>query len=244
MFFAKPNRTIQSPTDLRPITLLNGLLKIVEVLYSFRIERELAELDFFSPIQFAYQKNRSTGDAVQKVINDMKRAKRFKYAAVICLDASAAFDSINWSIIIDNLAKSGTSSTCIRMCQDLLTGRTVKLNQKEYETQRGTPQGGCASPLLWRIGTNELADKLSKQNRARSSQFADGIAMVVHGSNEIEFKSSLDQAVRVVREWCDRAERKLNASKTEAMSIGKKRIENVQIEANEIKLNTKLKYLG
>ena len=130
------------------------------------------------------------------------------------------------------------------MCQDLLTGRTVRLNQKEYETQRGTPQGGCASPLLWRIGTNDLAEKLNKQKRARSTLFADDIAMVAHGSSETEFQSSLDKAIRVVKEWCDRAGVKLNANKTEAMSTGRVRIESIRIENAEIKMKAKLKYLG
>lgn len=244
IFFAKPNRVIKSPADLRPITLLIGFLKIAEALFSRRIEHELNERNFFSPHQFAYQKGKSTVDAVERVVREMQKAKKHNYAAVISLDASMAFDSINWNVIIDNLIEARASSTCIRMCQELLTDRKVTLNGTEYETERGVSQGGCASPLLWRIGCNNLPTELSKLKRVRESVYADDTGMIVYGNTRDKFDDELRKAIDVAKNWCDRAEVQLNAGKTEAMSIGKKTLQSVMIDQKEIKTKKHLKLLG
>lgn len=48
IYFSKPNRKISKPSDLRPITLVNGFCKIAETLFTSRIESELNKLNFFS----------------------------------------------------------------------------------------------------------------------------------------------------------------------------------------------------
>lgn len=50
--------------------------------------------------------------------------------------------------------------------------------------------------------------------------------------------------MKVIEDWCHRAEIKLNASKTEFISIGKIRIIEASINNEVIKANDKLKYLG
>ena len=54
----------------------------------------------------------------------------------------------------------------------------------------------------------------------------------------------MSTAIGVARNWCDRAEVKLNPEKTEVMSIGKRRLKNVKIDEKEIEPKKKLKYLG
>lgn len=89
------------------------------------------------------------------------------------------------------------------MCQELLTNRRVTLNGIEYEAQRGVPQGGCASPLLWRIGCNNLATEMSKLKRVRETLFADDTALIVYGDTQAEFSRNVSMAIKIARDWCD-----------------------------------------
>lgn len=155
IYFPKPNRDIKLPSDYRPITLLNNFCKLAECLIIKRINNKLNEVDFYSNLQYGFKKKTSTIDAIKSMYNKiLDKKNNFKKVILICLDMSSAFDTIKWQKIIDNLLKSNLSREHIMACQNLLIERKVFLNDNVIESERGTPQGGKASPSLWKIGMN------------------------------------------------------------------------------------------
>jgi retron-type reverse transcriptase len=180
IYFVKPNRTASKPGDLRPISLINGFMKIGEALFAERIERHLIEKNFFVDNQFGYRKGSTIANAVQKIVNDIKLSRRYIYAVMISIDFSGAFDSLSWKIIVHNLERVDADRTFIKMTQSLLTGRAVQLDNIQLKTKRGTPQGGKASPLLFRIGMNNLIGNLNKVNNSRTTALADDTAIIVY----------------------------------------------------------------
>jgi hypothetical protein len=44
-----------------------------------------------------------------------------------------------------------------------------------YESNIGCPQGGRASPFLWRIGMNSLLKKMEKVNGIKAIAYADDL---------------------------------------------------------------------
>lgn len=62
--FTKPGRRLKNVTDLRPITLLNNMLKVGEAVFARAIERELDRLNFFEENQFGFRSGASTIDAI------------------------------------------------------------------------------------------------------------------------------------------------------------------------------------
>ena len=124
-------------SDLRPITLINGFCKIAEALYAIRIEGELNANDYFSDKQYGFCRGKSTVDAAKKVVDDIKCAKKFRYAVAIAFDASSAFDTLNHTTVIDNALKANLDTTYIKMLQSLLVNRTIQLDDKMYKSTTG-----------------------------------------------------------------------------------------------------------
>jgi hypothetical protein len=139
IFFAKPNRKAREPSDFRPICLINGFMKITEALFARRIEEELDRIEYFVDNQFGFRKNFSTESAIVNVINNIKTARKYKYAAVIALDFSSAFDNLSWNSIINNLINKNTDNSYIKMAQDLLVNRCIRFEDTIYKTEIGTP---------------------------------------------------------------------------------------------------------
>lgn len=244
IYFCKPNRVVNSPSDLRPITLINGWCKICEALFASRVEDELNRTNFFSDRQFGFRRNVSTVNAISEVIKHIKQSKKSNYAVAIALDASAAFDTLNWNMIINNLIKHNCDNSIIKLVQSMLINRRVVLNDIMYQSSVGCPQGARCSPLLWRIGLNKLLIDLGEIENLKVTAFADDLLLIVKSNNEEDLLNQLRKTMIIVNRWCRSAEIKLNASKTEIISIGKRKIEEIKINDIPIQSKNKLKYLG
>lgn len=244
VYFAKPNRKVSNVTDLRPITLINGFLKIGEALFASRIEDELNRKNFFVENQFGFRQGHSTVSALKNVVKNIKKAKKFEFSVMISLDFSGAFDSLNWNTIINNLIKANIDNSIIKMSQSLLTSRRIDLEGTVFESKRGTPQGGRASPLLYRIGVNNLLCKLNELLNTLTTAYADDTSIIVHENSEKELRAKVKTAIDLVTGWANGAEIQLNSKKTEILSIGKKTIEAVEINNEMIKTTRHLRYLG
>lgn len=246
IFFAKPNRKIKSPSDYRPITLLNNLCKIAEELIIKGINEKLNATNYFSDLQFGFKKNTSTVDALNSMItNAKKKRKTFKKCILMCLDISSAFDAIKWKKIVGNLLRADLDRELIIACQNLLKNRKVIFNNKIIETKRGTPQGGKESPSLWKIGMNDLLKKLGNVKRVHTVAYADDIGMLIFGDNKAEIQEKINVTINLVNKWCTEAGVKLNVNKTEIINLSKsKKNLNIKIIDKEIKFKPHLKYLG
>lgn len=94
----------------------------------------------------------------------------------------------------------------------------------------GTPQKGKASPALWRIGMNDLLRNLEKLNQTYTSAYAGDLAALVSSDSKFELQQKVDRLMRVVSQWCDESEVKLNVSKTEVINLSANNLkENLEI---------------
>ncbi|MBJ4418722.1 hypothetical protein JGE20_25235, partial [Salmonella enterica subsp. enterica serovar Typhimurium] len=64
-----------SPSSYRPLSLLNTLGKLFEILLRTRIQQAVQDAGGLSDRQFGFRKGRSTIGAIQKVINSVNRAQ-------------------------------------------------------------------------------------------------------------------------------------------------------------------------
>ena len=151
--------------NYRPVSNLPFVSKIIEKVVDARLEEHLRENDLHEPLQSAYRKHHSTETALIKIQSDILHAlDSGRVAALVLLDLSAAFDTIDHSILIERLQKSfgisGDALTWVvsylrRRNQQVLVGDTVSA---EVVIEYGVPQGSVLGPKLYPLYTKPLAD--------------------------------------------------------------------------------------
>ena len=205
IFFNKPNKNSSEPNNYRPITLINGWCKIVERIFIDRIENYLNEKEFFSNTQFGFKKKTSTTDAIKKIIELIDKRKKSNYKLIVAVDVSGAFDGINHSVIVNNVTEIGADGGIVNAIENLLINRRIILGNKIHSSSRGCPQGGCASPTLWKIGVNSLLIKLD-QAKIKNVAFADDLTLVLCEDSEHRLQRKLDEAMKIIEECCSKVE--------------------------------------
>ena len=95
------------PSSYRPITNLTTFSKILEKLAAKRVRSHIVTSENFPTLQSAYRPGFSTETALLRVVSDIRQAAGDGMCtALLALDISAAFDSVNHSILCERLRKN------------------------------------------------------------------------------------------------------------------------------------------
>lgn len=115
------------PANYRPISNLSTMSKIVERLCLKRLLPHVIDSGNFNSLQSAYRKLHSTETALLKIMDDLYRMVDDRQAAVLIgLDLSAAFDTIDHSILLDRLRSVfGVSGVALQWVESYLTRRSL-----------------------------------------------------------------------------------------------------------------------
>ena len=151
-------------SSYRPISNLNFVSKILEkVLYS-RLCAHLASFSALSKFQSAYRKFHSTETALLRIYNDLNLAmNKQRVSALVLLDLSAAFDTIDHNILLNRLnSYFGISNSTFSLLSSYLRNRSQSvLVDNEFSSKlpllRGVPQGSVLGPLLFSLYTTPLS---------------------------------------------------------------------------------------
>ena len=105
-----------------------------------------------------------------RVINDVLRTEYCRQELVlVLLDLSAAFDTLDHTILLDRLSRYfGFSHTVLRWFSSYLTGRiqsvTITQHLAVRRLERGIPQGSILGPLLFILYTAPIQEMISAHN--------------------------------------------------------------------------------
>ncbi len=101
------------PDDLnnyRLVLLLSFLSKLVERVVLKQLTKHLVSCNLYVPVQSAYRPKHSTKPALLKVVSDLLPAVDGDIAAALALlDQSAAFDTVDHSILLNRLIPASAS---------------------------------------------------------------------------------------------------------------------------------------
>lgn len=99
------------PSDIgnwRPISLLNGVSKLVETIIHDKIQDWLEDNNVISPHQFGFRKHRGTQEAIFTYLNTLYAARAKKQIALSCyVDVSKAFDAVYRPELIQRVKATG-----------------------------------------------------------------------------------------------------------------------------------------
>ena len=119
-------------------------LKVMERHVANQLQRYMEENDIHVLHQSAYRVNHSTETALLKIHNDITRAISFRRkVALVSLDLSAAFDTLNHDILLGRLRSIGLSDSTLTWFRSYLSGRTstVRINNQYSPASACTTRG-------------------------------------------------------------------------------------------------------
>ena len=174
-------QTVEDLKDLRPISLVGGLYKILTKVLANRIKRVLDKV--ISKSQNAFVEGRQILDAVLIANEIVDSTLRRKECGLICkLDIEKAYDSISWEFLFQVMGKMGFGDrwmSWIKWCISTASF-SVLVNGSPtgfFPSSRGLRQGDPLSPYLFVIGMETLSRLLNRANVGNyfsGTKFVDG----------------------------------------------------------------------
>ena len=176
--------------------------------------------------QSAYRVNHSTETALLKIRNDISRAISFhQKVALVSLNFSATFDTLNHDILLGRLRSIGLSDSTLTWFRSYLSARTstVRINNQYSPASActtGMPQGSVLGPLLFTIYCLPLAEIIVKHD-VHFHMYADDTRLYLNFSPEdkVSAPATIAGCVMEIKAWLSDNFLLLNENKTEAMTV-------------------------
>ena len=174
-----------------------------------------------------------------------------RVTSVVFLDITKAFDAVKHEVLYKKLDEASLPPRMLEVLKQYLVNRTVRAKLGDVLSAprtltRGVPQGGVLSPTLFNIVMANLPCQVN--NDINMSIFADDIAIWscsrTNAIRSLEHKMS--NAVKVIDKYLVECGLSISLNKTVRMTIGQKRIHDVEVilRDNIIHSVKQYKFLG
>src|SRR5664279_5659915 len=126
----KPGMDPSNPVSYRLVSNVTFLSKLIERAVDYQVKAYMDEHHLLPACQSGFRKFHSTETAVIKVYNDIVIASDTgRLTALVMLDYSAAFDTVDHGILLDILQVSfGLSGAVLAWVSSYLSGRTQTIH--------------------------------------------------------------------------------------------------------------------
>lgn len=221
----KPGLDVNDVASYRPISNLTVVSKVLERLAAHQLMDYLKASDLLPSMQSGFRPGHSTETAVLRVLADILQAVDCgDVAALVLLDLSAAFDTVDHSILLQRLNTTfGISATAHSWFRSYLSGRSQCVRRGSIRSSItrllcGVPQGSVLGPILFIMYVADLVC-LIQDHGLSAHQYADDTQ--VYGACRPAavnaLSSQITGCVDTVASWMKSNRLQLNADKTEVM---------------------------
>jgi hypothetical protein len=209
----------------RPISNLSVLSKMLERVVAKQLTDYLEHFQLFPSSQSGFRRGHSTETATLHVISELLDAvDRGDYAALVLLDLTAAFDTVDHDILLERLRRSfGIKDKVLSWFASYLIGRTqcVRVGAATSSTttlECSVPQGSVLGPILFVLYTVDLPSVIQR-HRLAPHLYADDTQIYGHcrPSDVDRFSTSVSDCVSDVAAWMCSNRLHLNTDKTELL---------------------------
>ena len=229
----KPDADHEQYSNFRPISNLPMLSKVIEKAVADQVTRYITSHILDVMLQSAYKIYHSTETALVKVQNDILCAiDNGQSVLLLLLDLSAAFDTVNHSLLLSRLSCSyGLKGNVISWFQSYLVSRQqyVQLDGCKSSLRNldhGVPQGSVLGPLLYSMYTSPIAKIIAKHGLSYHLYADDSQLYVSFKTKSQEdlrtAKTKVEQCINDIDVWMVYDGLKLNQDKSELLVISSK----------------------
>ena len=234
----KPTLDKDTLKNYRPISNTAFLSKIIEKAAIHRVNKHMVKNNLLQPFQSAYKSNSSTETALLKVKSDIMSALDNQQAVfLVLLDLSAAFDTIDHSILLNRMSNVfGITGSVQKWFDSYLTDRTCKVKiATDFSDPQvldfGLPQGSVIGPQAFSFYTHPLADIIKTHDNIKFHCYADDTQLYItcdpRKPNDIDKAlSTLTACILDIKKWMAFNMLQLNDSKTEFFVAVSPRLSN------------------
>ena len=243
----------------RPVSNLPFVTKVLERAVAKQLQNYLTVNNLHEPQQSAYRKHRSTETALLCVQNDIVQAIDGKKSVIlVLLDLSAAFDTIDHTVLLHRLKHDfGITGTALKWLDSYLSHRTqtVKIGDSfstKHKLLFGVPQGSVLGPVLFSLYSSPVA-KIARKYGLCVQLYADDTQLYL-SFTPCEWGDALErveESVKEIKAWMVANKLQLNGDKTQIVLVSAPRansgvsdLVHVQIDGHPIPFSTSVKNLG
>ncbi len=216
-------------SNFRPISNLPFISKILEKVVFNQFMSYLDLNSVFETFQSGFRKqhSRPTESALLRVLNDILLSIDTGNSVVLLLlDLSAAFDTVDHSILISHLEHCvGFGGSVLKWFRSYLNNRTFSVCVDGCSSSKsgltcGVPQGSILAPILFSLYMLPLGSIFNKHNMSFHCYADDTQISVPFKQNDNPNLSALSACLSDIKAWMSLNVLNLNESKTEAIVFG------------------------
>ena len=256
----KPNKPKSDPASYRPISLTSHLGKVLETMFTNRLQQKLEAYRKLNKLQSGFRKKRQTLDQLARLIHNAEKCRNMnKTTLAVLLDLEKAFDLLWREGALEALQKLNVTGRAYNYIQDFLTDRTFQVRVGESlsdsKTQEnGVPQGAVLSPTIFNILIDAVATIPDIFPHVDLGQFADDTALWIKALDCPDFgpeacnklrekiRKPLEKLLKILRDIGF----KVNVKKTQVIFFNRPRKgrEYIKINDKTIESSDSVTYLG
>ena len=227
--------------NYRPISNICSLAKIFEksILLKLSQIESKNNVDLTGAKQHGFKKNHSTITAMLEIQDLIGSAvDNGKYAAMISIDLSAAFDVVNHKRLFKSLKRMGIPQTLLMIIRNWLVNRKfyTEINgtcSTFTKIRCGTLQGSVLGPILFALFISPI------YNICDMITYADDNYIISTDKNLVRAVTKVKMKAEAAITWLSQAGMKVNTNKTEFCVFSRNDVQIQTIELFGHRINSK-----